>query len=227
MNEVSENQTSVRLDRYAFKVVIDAFSYMIEHYNLTGVIDHAAWIIQKPELEVLVAKLKPYLERDQNLAIIPMTETEYIVYVRLIDYAGHAAPNREDRVLLETLYDAYLESEESQMPVYLTVTLPHCLLAQLVTIYEKIIDEPDILDASLYDLTPWDKFIALTTKLKTLLESPSNKVTIPLNFSEWTTQNAYSTQPLSRSDELTAEEEQVIIDVNFEITKVIGSIPRP
>ncbi|NNE56307.1 MAG: hypothetical protein HKN32_09820 [Flavobacteriales bacterium] len=227
MNDKRADQTEVRLDRYTLKVVIDAFSYMIEHYHVTGVIDHAAWIIDKSELEAMVDKLKPHTHLDQHMAIIGMAEKEHNVYVRLIDYAGYAAPKQEDRAVLETLHDAYMESEETQKLIYFTVTLPHNTLAALVAVNNRIIDDPEILEFGLYDLPPWDDFLAVTAKLKNLVETAGNKVTVPMTFGEWVTQNNYSTQPLSRSiGELTPDEEQVVIDVDYEIAKVIASIPR-
>jgi len=95
----------MRLDQKILYVVIDVFSYMIENYNMTGVIDHAAWIIEKEELEIMIAKLKPFIRLEQKIIIIPMHEEDYNVFVRLIDYAGYIAPKQKDRALLESLYD--------------------------------------------------------------------------------------------------------------------------
>lgn len=225
MTQHSQPQFEVRLDLYALNVVIDAFSYMIEYYHATGVIDHAAWIIEKSELEAMVELLKLHAHQDQNMALVPMAESDHDTYVRLINYAGYAVPKREDRALLEILHDAYMANEDMHTPIFFTVTLARNMMGALVGVYDKLIDDPDILEQGLYDLTPWPEFLALTTKFKNLLEYSVDPVTIPMTSSEWFTHYVYSTQPLTRSDELTPEEEIVINAVNDEMANVMRSIP--
>lgn len=106
---------NVQLDQEALETIINTFSYMAENYDTTGVIDHAAWIINKQELEDTVAKLKPYANSDANPVEIPMGYDDWNTYSRLIDYAGYAAPEQQDRELLEDLFDSYSDLEDEGM----------------------------------------------------------------------------------------------------------------
>lgn len=215
---------SLRLDRHILNVVIDTFSYMITNYDITGVIDHAAWIIQKSELEAMVFKFKPYAELDQKLAIIPIDEKDYNIYVRLVDYAGHAAPKQEDRALLETLYDAYMDQENDRNSIYLVATLDRDILSTVITVFNKMIDYPEAIDGSMYDLTPWPKFEALVEKFKNLLKNKDSQVIIPMTFSEWATYSSYSGHASDLGDDLTPEEEDIMIAADYEIYKML---PKP
>jgi len=111
----NKDHINVKLDQETLGIVIDTFSYMIENYNTSGVIDHASWIIEQEELEDTVAKLKPYAESNQNPVVIPMNYDDWNTYSRLVDYGGYAAPKQEDRVLLEGLYETYSDWEDEGM----------------------------------------------------------------------------------------------------------------
>lgn len=221
MGNKKTQQIVLRLDRHILNVVIDTFSYMITNYDITGVIDHAAWIIQKSELEAMVSKFKPFAELDQKLIVIPMNQEDYNIYVRLVDYAGYAAPKQEDRALLETLDEAYIDQDDDRNPIYLVTTLDRDILSTVITVFNKMIDDPEAIDGSMYDLTEWDEFLALTDKFKTLLKSHDNPVLIPMTFGEWATYSSYSAHAYDLDDDLTPEEEAVMVEVNNDINKVL------
>ncbi len=115
MERRNQKQINVKLDRKALNVVMRTFSFMIENYNISGVIDHAAWIIEKKELKDSLAKLMPYVESGQNPVVIPMGNDDWNIFTRLVDYSGYAAPKQEDRALLEKLYEVYSDWENAGM----------------------------------------------------------------------------------------------------------------
>ena len=103
---------NVELNQESLEIIIDTFSYMAENYDAAGVIDHAAWIIEKQELENTAAMLKPYADSGQDPVDISMGYDEWNTYSRLVDYAGYAAPKQEDRALLEDLFETYSDWED-------------------------------------------------------------------------------------------------------------------
>ncbi len=102
----------LRMDSQTLSVTINALSYMSENYNIAGVIDHAAWIISREEVDSTLAVLQPYQQNREATSPIRMSRSQWNVLVRMIDYAGYAAPDLKDRILLEELYDLYSEYDD-------------------------------------------------------------------------------------------------------------------
>ena len=97
---------------------------------------------------------------------------------------------------------------------YRDVELDHPTLSTLVNVFEKMIGYPDAIDNSMYDLTSFDKFKALTQKLKDAAEREESVSTIPMSQSEWTTYEVYASHAYDLKDDLTADEVAVMDDIN-------------
>ncbi len=102
---------------------------------------------------------------------------------------------------------------------YITVQLNKEILATVIAVFDKMIDDPEAIDSSMYDLTEWNQFLALTEKFKTLLKDSDNPVVIPMTFVEWATYSSYSSHAFDLGDDLTPEEEAIMAEANNEIYK--------
>tara|TARA_R110000772_G_scaffold208177_1_gene318664 strand:+ start:193 stop:876 length:684 start_codon:yes stop_codon:yes gene_type:complete len=188
MDHNSQNHIKVWFHPHVRKMLHDSFSYMAENYHTTGVIDHAAWIVQEGELESLLPAFSP---RDQAPHYVSFSANEYDKFVRLIDYAGYAAPKQEDRALLELIHECLLDSGCGNNRIYALMVFAPNSLAALVSVFGKIIDDPGALDNSMYDLTAWPKFEDLTNRLKNLQAKSDEQVFVPMTFGEWATYSSY------------------------------------
>lgn len=202
MGNNKEPAIELRLDQHIVQVVFDTFSYMLENYHITGVIDHAAWIINEKELKAMIADLKPYYGAEIGVRFFSLSAQQYDTFVRLIDYRGFAAPKRVDRALLEDVHEAYFDSEDGKDRIHMILAFDPFVLSTLKTVFQKIIADPGAIDSSMYDLTPWEKFEGLVVKLDELNKSLESLVVVPLTFSEWTTFICY----LSHIDDLDEDE---------------------
>ena len=190
MKQDIQHDLKIWLDQYIVNIIHDAFSYMAENYHMAGVIDHAAWIIQEGELESLLPALAP---SDQVVRCISLSPKEYDKFVRLLDYAGYAAPSQKDRAELELIHEAFLEADSRNNRIYAIRAIEPQVLETLVSVFSKMIDEPEAIDSSMYDLTAWPKFLALTNKLKELLAGARDPIILSLTSSEWATYYSYAT----------------------------------
>lgn len=188
MDDDSQNAFKVWFDPHIKNLIHATFSYMAENYHMTGVIDHAAWIIQEGELESLLSTFAPL---DQAPHYISFSSKDYDKFERLIDYAGHAAPKQEDRALLEQIHECFLDSGSGNNRIYALMMFAPDRMAGLVSVFGKIIDDPSAIDNSMYDLTPWPKFVDLTNRLKELQATPDRQIFVPMTFGEWAAYSSY------------------------------------
>ncbi len=111
---------------------------------------------------------------------------------------------------------------------YCDVELDQETLQTLVNVFGKMIDDPDAIDNSMYDLTSFDKFEALTQKLKDAADGEEGVSTIPMSQSEWTTYVAYASHAYDLEDDLTSDEVAVMDDINaYKGVVFQGSANRP
>ena len=155
MHDDSQNAFKVWFDPHIKNIIHATFSYMAENYHVAGVIDHAAWVIQEGELESLLSAFAP---RDQAPLYTLFSPKDYDKFERLIDYAGYAAPKQEDRALLEQVHECFLDSGRGNNRIYALMMFAPDSLAALVSVFGKIIDDPDAIDNSMYDLADWPQF---------------------------------------------------------------------
>ncbi|MEP0315158.1 MAG: hypothetical protein ABJL57_19570 [Hyphomonas sp.] len=188
MDDDSQNAFKVWFDPHIKNLIHATFSYMAENYHMTGVIDHAAWVIQEGELESLLPTFAP---RAQAARYTSFSSKDYDRFVRLIDYAGYAAPKQEDRALLELIHECFLDSGRGNNRIYALMMFAPDSLAALVSVFGKIIDDPGAIDNSMYDLTAWPKFVDLTNRLKTIEATSDRQILVPMTFGEWATYSAY------------------------------------
>ncbi len=74
-----------------------------------------------------------------------------------------------------------------------------------------MIDDPECIDSSLYDLTEWSQFVTLVSRLKQLDESMISRVIVLMTFREWVTYSSYASHAFDLDDgELTEDEEAVM-----------------
>jgi len=79
-----------------------------------------------------------------------------------------------------------------------------------------MIEDPEAIDTSMYDLTEWDNFEALTEKFNALLKNKERQVIIFMTFIEWATYTSYTSHALDLDDDLTSKEEAVIVSLTAE-----------
>lgn len=209
MDDDSQNASKVWFDPHIEKLIHATFSYMAENYHMTGVIDHAAWIIQEGELESLLPAFAP---RDQAPHYVSFSSKEYDKFVRLIDYAGRAAPKQEDRALLELIHECLLDSGRGNNRIYALMMFAPDSLAALVSVFGKIIDDPGAIDNSMYDLTAWPKFVDLTNRLKTIEAMSDRQILVPMTFEEWATYSSYLSHVFDLDEEDLTSGETAEID---------------
>lgn len=188
MDDDSQNAIKVWFDPQIKNLIHATFSYMAENYHVAGVIDHAAWIIQEGELESLLPTFAP---SEQATHFISFSSKDYDKFERLIDYAGYAARKQKDRALLEHIHECFLDSGRGNNRIYTLMMFARDSLTALVSVFGKIIDDPDAIDNSMYDLTDWPKFVDLTNRLQTLQATPDRKIVAPMTFGEWVTYSSY------------------------------------
>ena len=188
MDDDSQNAFKVWFDPHIKNIIHATFSYMAENYHVAGVIDHAAWVIQEGELESLLSTFAP---RDQAPPYTLFSPKDYDKFERLIDYAGYAAPKQEDRALLEQVHECFVDSGRGNNRIYALMMFAPDSLAALVSVFGKIIDDPDAIDNSMYDLTDWPQFVDLTNRLQKLQATPDRKIVLPMTFGEWVTYSSY------------------------------------
>lgn len=127
-------------------------------------------------------------------------------------------PEMEDRRLLETPSEAH---EDSQGTIYQSIILSRERLATVVTVFNKMIDDPEAVDGSMYDLPEWDDFLHLTRKLETSLKNCDGQAPITMTFIEWVTYSSYLSHVYDLEDELLPEEEEVKDQINAQVSKVL------
>ncbi|MAM86180.1 MAG: hypothetical protein CME36_02595 [unclassified Hahellaceae] len=210
---------SLWLDQRIVNVAYETFAYMLENYHTAGVIDHAAWIINEADLQKTLSMLEPYVTTAHRGVKLQMSTDGYDDFVRLLDYAGFAAPALADRALLEMVYEAcsddgYGKDRNYNDQLYIVLEFTSEELSAHNRVFQKMIDDPECIDSSMYDLTEWDKFVALVSRLKQLDESMKSPVVVPMNFSEWATYSSYSSHAFDLDDgELTEDEETAMSKV--------------
>ena len=209
------------LERKLLSVALDTFAFMIENYHKADGIDHAAWIIEKRELEEILATLGPYASSDLKVPMLEMSEKEYDTFIRLIDYAGYAAPEQADRSLLERLYEILFEREGPKNRAYLVLTFEPAILAMLNTVFIKMQDDSEAIDNSMYDLTSWDQFEALTARLEELHTSAEQAIIVPMTHREWATYSSYAQHAYDFDDCLTPEQLVLMEEINTDIASVL------
>jgi hypothetical protein len=209
MDHGSQNLIKVWFAPHIRNIIQTAFSYMAENYRMTGVIDHAAWIIVEGELESLLPVFAP---RDQALHHVSFSSKEYDKFVRLVDYAGYAAPKQEDRALLEVIHECFLDAGRGNRRIYALMVFAPDSLAALVSVFGKIIDDPGAIDNSMYDLTAWPKFVDLTNRLKTFQATSDQQILVPMTSGEWTTYSTYLNHVFDMDDDDLTSGETAEID---------------
>ncbi|MCR9193331.1 MAG: hypothetical protein NXH88_01290 [Hyphomonas sp.] len=188
MDDDSQNTFKVWFDPQVKNLIHATFSYMAENYHVAGIIDHAAWVIQEGELESLLPTFAP---GDQTPHYISFSSKDYDKFERLIDYAGYAAPKQDDRALLEHIHECFLDSGSGNNRIYALMMFARDSLTALVSVFGKIIADPDAIDNSMYDLTDWPQFVDLTNRLQKLRATPDRKIVVPMTFGEWVTYSSY------------------------------------
>lgn len=215
MSHDSQNHSKVWFDPHIANLIRDTFSYMAENYHMTGVIDHAAWIIQEGELESMLSN---FTVSDRVAHGVSFSAQAYNKFVRLIDYAGFAAPKQEDRALLELIHEAFLDSESGNDQIYTVMAFAPDRLAAVISAFGKMIDDPDAIDSSMYDLTEWSEFANLTSSLKNLQASSERLVPVTMTFREWATYASYLNHVYDLDqEELSSKEVAVISDLLAEV----------
>jgi len=209
MDHNSQTHFKVWLHPHVRKVIHAAFSYMAENYHMTGVIDHSAWIIQEGELESLIPTFAP---SNPAARFTLFSSKDFDKFVRLVDYAGFAAPKQDDRAWLEQIHECFLDAGNGNNRIYTLMVFAPDSLAALVSVFGKIIDDPGAIDNSMYDLTSWPKFEDLTNRLKTLQAKSDRQIFIPMTFGEWAAYSTYLSHVFDMDEEDLTSGETAEID---------------
>ncbi len=113
---------------------------------------------------------------------------------------------------------------------YINVDLNQDTLATVVGVFEKMIEDPESIDRSMYDLTEFDEFEQLTERLKDISESTEGTTSVPMTFNEWATFSSYAAHAYDLDEDLTPEEEAVMVKVNadnYTLLKANGQSSEP
>lgn len=214
MPEKTTEFISLWLDQRVVNIAHETFSFMLENFHMTGVIDHAAWTISEKDLLEGLSMLEPHVTAEHRAVNIEMSEYVHDNFVRLLDYAGFAAPERADRALLETVHEACRDYGFGKHQTYIVLAFSPEEHAAHNSVFQKMIDEPEAIDNSMYDLTEWDEFEALAAKLKRLADDSKSTVVVPMSFSEWATYSSYASHAFDLDDgDLTQDEEAAMSKV--------------
>ncbi len=94
---------------------------------------------------------------------------------------------------------------------HIDLEIPKDELDIVLSAFSKMRAEPEDIDFSMMDLSPWEKFEALVEKMEQFKgqESP----VIPMNFSEWVCYNSYVCH--ANDVELTEEEADFMDDLSM------------
>ena len=104
---------------------------------------------------------------------------------------------------------------------YINIELDQNALETVARVFEKMIKNAEYIDGSMYDLTEFVEFEQLTERLKSISESASTKSSIPMTFNEWATFSSYAAHAYDLDEELTPEEESVMVKVNSDIHQIL------
>ena len=118
----------------------------------------------------------------------------------------------------------------NQAANYLNVELDQNTLETVVGVFEKMIEDPEAIDRSMYDLTEFDEFEQLTERLKGISESTEGATSVRMTFNEWATFSSYAAHAYDLEEDLTPEEEAVMVKVNadnYAIMKADGQSAEP
>jgi len=74
---------------------------------------------------------------------------------------------------------------------HINIELDQDTLATVVGVFDKIIEDPDDIDASRMDLPPFEQFVALAEKLRGHLKDGESIASIPFTYTEWNAYEAY------------------------------------
>ncbi|QCX38356.1 hypothetical protein FF125_07890 [Aureibaculum algae] len=102
------------IEQNTLLLLFETLSFMSKNYHVAGVVDHAAWIISKQDVDDTLKNLIPFLNSEKIVVKVKMNLQEWHRYVRLVDYAGFSAPQQKSRKILENLYDRYSDWENSK-----------------------------------------------------------------------------------------------------------------
>lgn len=91
---------------------------------------------------------------------------------------------------------------------HIDIEMDRDTLAILITVFEKMIEDADMIDFDRMDLSDFSEFEELTNKFKEIYARDQNPATIRLSFNEWVTYDGY----VDHADdiELTAEEKNTM-----------------
>jgi hypothetical protein len=101
----------LNIGKKTLSILLETLCFMSKNYHVAGVIDHAAWIISKGDVDQTISQLEPHVGSEADIVSITMTIQDWNRYRRMVDYAGYCAPEQKNRTILEKLYDSYSDSE--------------------------------------------------------------------------------------------------------------------
>lgn len=191
MTQKSEISIRLWIGEEVRNIISGTFAYMLENYNKAGVIDHAAWLIDSDELKRMTALVEPRFPEAKAIELEVSTRL-YEDFMRLIDYAGFAALDLDHRKLLETIYDERIDPENVRHSTYALLSFTPSELTAHISIFKIMIDDPEAIDNSMYDLTSWENFLALVAKLENLDKEVTKNAVAPMTFTDWATFRAYA-----------------------------------
>ncbi len=167
-------------------ILLETLCYMSKNYHVAGVIDRAAWIISKEDVDNTISQLEDYAGSQKDILSITMTIQDWNRYTRMVDYAGYCAPEQKNRAILDKLYDGYSDSE-----IFINVELDRHELNIVINVFLQMIEQRDEIDFGMMDLEPFEKFEALIDKMKPYQDSEDSVSIIPMTRDEWSTYTPY------------------------------------
>ena len=180
------DRTQFEIEEKTLSILLDTLCFMSKNYHVASVIDHAAWIISKEDVDHTISQLEPYVGAKKEIISITMNLKDWDRYTRMVDYAGYCASEQKNRAILEKLYDSYSDSE-----IFIHVELDKQELNIVINVFLQMIEQRDEIDFGMMNLEPFEKFEALIDKMKPYQDSEDSVSIIPMTRDEWSTYTPY------------------------------------
>lgn len=109
-----EESYRFELDSNAMEIVLRSFSYLNDNYYHTHIVDQQRLLVNKVDVEHVIAILESVSTKKQDVLTIQMTRYEWYGYQNMVSYTPLALPTDrgDDMDFLEHLNETYMDRED-------------------------------------------------------------------------------------------------------------------
>lgn len=109
---------------------------------------------------------------------------------------------------------------------HMAVELTSDTLGTVISVFDKMIEDPEAIDFSLHDLTDFKHFENLTARLKEIAKTEEEIVTVPMSQIEWATFTSYAAHAFDLDDDDLTEEEAATMSKVIAMTNQMTAAPQ-